>query len=49
MRTIIAILVIGLIAVDAFTSLKPIFTMFEDLELSANDKDWLFGYLSYDL
>jgi len=39
------------LAVDAFTSLKTdYFNAFEDLkQYQQNTKDWLFGYLSYDL
>ena len=39
------------LAVDAFTSLKTDFhNAFEDLkQYQQNTKDWLFGYLSYDL
>ena len=41
----------GLIAVDAFTSLKTDFyNAFEDLaQYQQTTRDWLFGYLSYDL
>jgi len=41
----------GLVAVDAFTSLKTDFyNAFEDLaQYQQTTKDWLFGYLSYDL
>jgi para-aminobenzoate synthetase component 1 len=40
-----------LLAVDAFTSLKTdYYNAFEDLkQYQQNTKDWLFGYLSYDL
>lgn len=40
-----------LLAVDAFTSIKTDFhNAFEDLkQYQATTKDWLFGYLSYDL
>ncbi len=40
-----------ILAVDAFTSLKTdYFNAFEDLkQYQQNTKDWLFGYLSYDL
>ncbi|MET3028496.1 anthranilate synthase component I family protein [Flavobacterium sp. UW10123] len=40
-----------ILAVDAFTSLKTdYFNAFEDLkQYQQNAKDWLFGYLSYDL
>lgn len=40
-----------IIAVDAFTSIKTDFVnAFEDLlQYQSNSKDWLFGYLSYDL
>jgi para-aminobenzoate synthetase component 1 len=41
----------GLVAVDAFTSLKTDFyNAFEDLaQYQQTTRDWLFGYLSYDL
>ena len=40
-----------ILAVDAFTSLKTdYYNAFEDLkQYQQNTKDWLFGYLSYDL
>ncbi|SCY29891.1 para-aminobenzoate synthetase component 1 [Flavobacterium anhuiense] len=40
-----------MLAVDAFTSLKTdYYNAFEDLkQYQQNTKDWLFGYLSYDL
>ena len=40
-----------LLAIDAFTSLKTdYYNAFEDLkQYQQNTKDWLFGYLSYDL
>lgn len=40
-----------ILAVDAFTSLKTdYYNVFEDLkQYQQNTKDWLFGYLSYDL
>lgn len=40
-----------MMAVDAFTSLKTDFhNAFEDLkQYQQTTKDWLFGYLSYDL
>ncbi|MCD0466109.1 anthranilate synthase component I family protein [Flavobacterium sp. ENC] len=40
-----------MLAVDAFTSLKTDFhNAFEDLkQYQSNTKDWLFGYLAYDL
>ena len=39
------------VAVDAFTSIKTdFFNAFEDLkQYQQSTKDWLFGYLSYDL
>ncbi|RTY73506.1 anthranilate synthase component I family protein [Flavobacterium sp. LS1P28] len=40
-----------ILAVDAFTSIKTdVYNAFEDLkQYQQNTKDWLFGYLSYDL
>ncbi|MNT62219.1 hypothetical protein D3C72_1999150 [compost metagenome] len=40
-----------ILAVDAFTSLKTdYYNAFEELkQYQQNTKDWLFGYLSYDL